>query len=66
MKFESASWRFKLANLYIKAKRFDDALSFVKMIKKKKPTYSGKADSYIIKIAAMKENSTKREVDDEG
>lgn len=57
LKFEGSSWGFKLADLYIKAKRFDDALDFVKMIKKKKPTYSEKADLYIKRIMAMKEEN---------
>ncbi len=60
LKFEGSRWHFKLADLYIKAKRFDDALDFVKMIKKNKPTYSEKADLYITKITAMKEKSLKK------
>lgn len=60
LKFEGSRWHFKLADLYIKAKRFDDALDFVKMIKKNKPTYSEKADLYITRITAMKEKSLKK------
>lgn len=63
LKFEGSRWSFKLADLYIKAKRYDDALDFVKMIKKNKPIYSKKADLYITKITAMKEKSLKRKVD---
>lgn len=63
LKFNGSKWSFKLADLYIKAKRFDDALDFVKMIKKKNPIYSEKANSYIARITALKEKSSKRKVD---
>lgn len=55
LKFEGSSWHFKLPDLYIKAKRYDDAHEFVKKLKKTKPTYASKADSYIIKIEGLKE-----------
>ena len=64
LKFEGSGWSFKLADLYIKSGRFDDALDFVKMIKKEKPAYSGKADSYITRITAMREKSLKRKADE--
>lgn len=44
LKFEGAKWHFELPDLYIKAKRYDDALAFVVKIKKTKPLYSDKAD----------------------
>ncbi len=53
LKFSGAKWNFKLADLYIKDKRYDDALSFVKRIKKERPTYSEKADLYIQKIKEL-------------
>lgn len=52
--FEGSGWHFRLPDLYIKAQRYDDALAFCKMIKVKKPTYAGKADSYIVKAEAKK------------
>lgn len=52
--FEGSRWHFRLPDLYIKAKRYDDALAFCKMIKSKKPTYADKAENYIAKIEAKK------------
>ena len=57
LKFEGAKWRFELPDLYIKAKRYDDALAFVVKIKKTKPLYSDKADVYIQKIEERKAKS---------
>lgn len=54
LKFEGVRWHFELSDLYIKAKRYDDALTFVKQLKVKKPTYSYKADAYIRKIENMR------------
>lgn len=54
LKFEGAGWHFELPDLYIKAKRYDDALAFVKRLKAEKPTYVYKADAYIKKIEDMK------------
>lgn len=54
LKFEGAGWHFELPDLYIKAKRYDDALAFVKRLKVEKPTYAYKADTYIKKIEEMK------------
>ena len=54
LKFEGAGWHFELPDLYIKAKRYDDARAFVKRLKAEKPTYSYKADTYIKKIKEMK------------
>jgi len=48
---------FRLPDLYIKAKRYDDAIDVVLNIKKTKGSYySNKADNYITKI---KERKTK-------
>ena len=57
LKFEGAKWHFELPDLYIKAKRYDDALAFVVKIKKTKPLYSDKADVYIQKIEERKAKS---------
>lgn len=54
LKFEGAKWLFELPDLYIKAKRYDDALEFVLKLKKQKPTYSYKSDVYIKKIEELK------------
>lgn len=54
LKFEGAGWHFELPDLYIKAKRYDDALAFVTKLKKTKPTYAYKSDTYIKKIEELK------------
>lgn len=54
LKFEGSGWHFELPDLYIKAKRYDDALEFCRKLKKTKPSYAGKADSYITKIEGLK------------
>lgn len=54
-KFEGSGWMFRLPDLYIKAKRYDDAMVIVQKIKKTKGSYySNKADSYITKIEERK------------
>lgn len=50
LKFEGSTWHFVLPDLYIKAKRYEDALNYCKRLKKDKPSYGSKADSYIVKI----------------
>lgn len=52
--FEGAGWHFELPDLYMKAKRYDDALAFVKRLKAEKPKYAYKADAYIGKIENIK------------
>jgi len=54
LKFEGASWHFELPDLYIKAKRYDVALTFVTKLKKEKPSYAYKSDAYIKKIEELK------------
>ncbi|TAH62784.1 MAG: hypothetical protein EWM50_04915 [Gottschalkiaceae bacterium] len=50
-KFEGSGWMFRLPDLYIKAKRYDDAIAIVQKIKKTKGSYYlNKANSYITKI----------------
>ena len=51
--FEGSAWHFELAELYIKAKRYDDALKFLSYLKKIKPSYSEKADMYIRKVDSL-------------
>lgn len=51
--FEGAGWHFVLPDLYIKAKRYDDALAFVVKLKKIKPIYAYKSDAYIKKIGIL-------------
>lgn len=58
LKFEGSRWHFRLPDLYIKMKRFDDALAIVQKIKKSKNNYSDKADSYITKIEERKAKTT--------
>jgi len=38
LKFEGAGWHFELPGLYIKAKRYDDVLTFVTKLKEAKST----------------------------
>lgn len=54
LKFEGARWHFELPDLYIKAKRYNDALAFVTKLKRIKPTYAYKSDAYIKKIEELK------------
>lgn len=49
--FKGAFWTFRLADLYIKAKRYDDAIFFCQMIKTWDPDFAYKADKYIQRIA---------------
>lgn len=50
LKFEGSYWHFRLPDLYIKVKRYGDALKFCKEIRMKKPQYRDKADGYITKL----------------
>ena len=53
--FEGSHWMFYLPDLYIKAKRYDDALSLCLHIKStRKSYYRDKADYYIKKIEDKK------------
>lgn len=54
LKFQGVRWHFELADLYIRAKRYDDALAFVVRLKKIKPNYEYKSDTYIKKIEELK------------
>lgn len=61
LKFEGAGWHFELPDLYIKAKRFDDALAFVQKLKKQKPSYAYKSDAYVKKIEELKAKQNPRQ-----
>ena len=50
--FNGSKWTFRLPDLYIKQKRYDDALRILKMIKN--PSYKEKVDSYVGKIGKEK------------
>lgn len=50
LEFEGAYWHFRLPDLYIKAKRYDDAIAFCTRIQSERKQYSDKADSYIKRI----------------
>ncbi|MCI7528357.1 MAG: SAP domain-containing protein [Oscillospiraceae bacterium] len=52
--FKGSKWLFELPDLYIQAKRFDDAEQLVKRIKRTKSDYSEKADYYLKKIEKQK------------
>lgn len=54
LKFEGSKWHFELPDLYIKAKRYDEALTFVMKLKDSKLSYADKAEDYIKKIEEHK------------
>lgn len=60
LKFEGVRWHFELADMYIKAKRYSEALTFLKMIKKRKPSYAYKADTYIERIKKLMSKQNKK------
>ena len=60
LKFEGAGWHFELPDLYIKAKRYDEALDFVLKLKKQKPDYAYKSDYYVKKIEELKNKQSSR------
>ena len=51
--FRGSKWHFELADLYITAKRYNDALRFVKKLKRDQKEYADKADLYISKIEKL-------------
>lgn len=55
--FNGSKWTFRLPDLYIKQKRYDDALKIVKRIKN--PAYQDKAASYVEKIQKAKAKQRK-------
>lgn len=59
LNFEGSRWLFELPDLYIKAKRYDEALSFVDKLKISKPDYVDKSNLYIKRINLLKEKLLK-------
>lgn len=51
--FRGSRWHFELVELYITAKRYDDALRFTKKLKRERKEYAEKADAYIKKIEVL-------------
>lgn len=58
--FEGSHWHFRLADLYIQEKRYDDAIAYCKRIKKSKKNYADKADGYIQRIEDKKAKAAKK------
>ena len=56
--FNGSKWTFRLPDLYIKKKRYDDALRILKMIKN--PSYKEKVDSYVGKIERAQSKHDRR------
>ena len=56
--FNGSKWAFRLPDLYIEQKRYDDALRILKMIKN--PSYKEKVDSYAEKIERAKLRNNRR------
>lgn len=56
LKFEGSRWMFRLPDLYIQAKRYDDAINLCNHIKQtRNQSYWSKADSYIAIINERKQ-----------
>lgn len=56
--FNGSKWMFRLPDLYIKQKRYDDALRILNKIKN--PIYAEKKQSYYKRIINLKEKSAKQ------
>lgn len=54
VKFLGVKWNFELADLYIRTKRYDDAIKFLQYLKKIRPEYTDRANEYIEKIKQKK------------
>ena len=50
--FQGSKWTFRLPDLYIKKKRYDDALKILEKIKN--PSYQDKKRSYIERVKALR------------
>lgn len=55
--FNGSRWTFRLPDIYIKQKRYDDAIRILGKIKN--PLYQDKVNSYITKVTNLKEKSDK-------
>lgn len=60
LKFRGSRWTFRLPDLYIKAKQYENALNLVYKIKNTQEIYSDKADSYVAKIEKCKSKATEK------
>jgi predicted negative regulator of RcsB-dependent stress response len=49
--FNGSKWTFRLPDLYVQTKQYDDALRILKKIKD--PRYKSKKDSYVSKIKGL-------------
>ena len=58
--FRGSKWHFELADLYITVGRYNDALCFVKKLKRERKEYADKADSYIAKIKRLIEKQSEK------
>lgn len=58
--FRGSKWHFELADLYITVGRCNDALCFVKKLKRERKEYADKADSYIAKIKRLIEKQSEK------
>ncbi len=56
--FNGSKWTFRLPDLYIKVKRYDDAVKILKKIKN--PVYRDKRQSYLNKIELLKTKNKER------
>lgn len=56
--FNGSKWTFRLPDLYIKEKRYADALRILKKIKN--PAYQDKKNSYIERVSKLKEKEEKK------
>lgn len=52
LKFNGSKWTFRLPDIYIKEKRYDDAIRILKKIKN--PYYQDKVKGYVNKVNALK------------
>lgn len=56
--FNGSKWTFRLPDLYIKQKRYDDALRILKKIRN--PYYIDKKNSYIERIEKLKQRANNK------
>ena len=57
--FRGSKWHFRLPDLYIKQKRYDDALKI--LCKLSKTEYKEKAQSYIVRVNELKEKQKQKQ-----
>lgn len=60
-KFEGSGWMFRLPDLYIKSKRYNDAIAICNQIKATRQSYyHDKADKYIQRIEKLRDKATSK------